>query len=80
MGRGGGRYETHSTLRGLRRMAQRFEISDYTRTVVRDPVRFEASDMVRAGSIKQKAALTILAAAYWAFPTYLWILRKPAGG
>lgn len=80
MGRGEGRYETHSTLRGLRRMAQRFEISDYTRTVVRDPVRFEASDMVRAGSIKQKAALTILAAAYWAFPTYLWVLRKPEQG
>ncbi len=34
--------------------------------------------MVAAGSIKQKAALATLTAAYWAFPTYLWILRKPA--
>jgi hypothetical protein len=61
-------------------MARRFEIRDYTRTVVRDPVLFEASDMVRAGSIKQKVALAILAVAYWAFPTYLWILRKPGQG
>lgn len=79
MRRGEGRYETHYTVRGLRRLARRFEVVDYTKTVVRDPVRFEASDMVRAGSLKQKAALVALTAAYWAFPTYLWILRKPEG-
>ena len=77
MGRGEGRYETHFTVRGLRRMARRFEISDYTEKVVRDPVRFEASDLVRAGSFKQKAAVATLKIAYWAFPTYLWILRRP---
>jgi 2-polyprenyl-3-methyl-5-hydroxy-6-metoxy-1,4-benzoquinol methylase len=77
MGKGEGRYETHFTVRGLRWLARRFEIRDYTERVVRDPVRFEASDMVRAGSLKQKAALSILKTAYWAFPTYLWILRKP---
>ena len=77
MGRGAGRYEKHFTLGGLRWLVRRFEIADYTREVVRDPVRFEASDMVAAGSLKQKTALAILAAAYWAFPTYLWILRKP---
>ena len=80
MRKGEGRYETHFTVRGLRRLARRFEISDYTGKVVRDPVRFEASDMVRAGSLKQKAALSILKTAYWAFPTYLWILRKPQQG
>ena len=79
MGKGEGRYETHATLRGLRRMARRFEIVDYTKPVVRDPARFEATDMVQAGSLKQRAALATLAAAYWAFPTYLWILRKPDG-
>jgi 2-polyprenyl-3-methyl-5-hydroxy-6-metoxy-1,4-benzoquinol methylase len=78
MRRGDGRYETHFTVRGLRRLVQRFEIADYTRAVVRDPVAFEATDMVAAGSIKQKAALATLTAAYWAFPTFLWILRKPA--
>ena len=77
MRKGEGRYETHFTVRGLRRLAQGFEIVDYTKAVVRDPVRFEASDMVSAGSLKQMAALATLRAAYWAFPTYLWILRKP---
>lgn len=79
MGRGEGRYEIHFTVRGLRRLAHRFEIVDYTKPAVRDPARFEATDMVRAGSLKQRAALVTLAAAYWAFPTYLWILRKPDG-
>jgi SAM-dependent methyltransferase len=76
-GRGQSYYETHHSLWGLRRLARRFEITDYTRAVVRDPVRFEATDMVMPGSLKQRAALAVLGAAYWAFPTYLWILRKP---
>ena len=58
-------------------MVRRFEIIDYTRPVVRDPVRYEATDIIVPGTIKQRVALTILAVAYWAFPTYLWILRKP---
>ena len=75
--RGERRYETHHTVWGLRRLARRFEIIDYTGKLVRDPVGFEASDMVRPGSLRQQAALATLAVAYWAFPTYLWILRKP---
>ena len=75
--RGRSRYEEHSTLWGLRRLARAFEITDYTEQVVRDPEKFEATDMVRAGSLKQRLAMAVLATAYWAFPTYLWILRKP---
>ena len=79
-GRGQRRYETHHTLRGLRRLVRAFEVTDYTQVVVRDPEKFEATDMIRPGSVKQKAARSILRSAYWVFPTYLWILRKPAGG
>jgi ubiquinone/menaquinone biosynthesis C-methylase UbiE len=79
-GRGQRRYETHRTLWGLKRLVRAFEITDYTRAVVRDPEKFEANDMIWPGSPKQKAANTILRVAYWAFPTYLWILRKPADG
>lgn len=78
-GRGERRYETHLSYRGLRRLARRFEIVDYTAPAVRDPEAFKATDMVRPGSLKQRVALAVLAAAPWAFPTYLWILRKPAG-
>jgi ubiquinone/menaquinone biosynthesis C-methylase UbiE len=76
-GRGHRRYETHRTVWGLRRLARRFEIIDYTRAVVRDPKRFEATEMVWPGSPKHRIANAVLTIAYWAFPTYLWVLRKP---
>lgn len=79
-GRGDRFYETHHTVWGLRRLVCRFEIVDYTKPVVRDPVRYQATDIIRPGTIKQRVALAVLAAAYWAFPTYLWILRKPREG
>ena len=62
---------------GLRRLVRAFEVSDYTKHVVREPEQYEATDMVRAGSLKQRLALAMLNTAYWAFPTYLWVLRKP---
>ncbi len=77
MGRGDRRYETHFTMWGLRRMVRRFEIVDYTKAVVNDPEAFEATDMVDPGTAKQRAATATLNLAYWAFPTYLWIPRKP---
>jgi SAM-dependent methyltransferase len=76
-GRGDFFYETHRTVWGLRRMTRHFEIIDYTKPVVRDPTSYGATDMICPGTLKQRFALTLLAAAYWAFPTYLWILRKP---
>jgi SAM-dependent methyltransferase len=77
MGRGHRRYETHRTLWGLKRLVRAFEVTDYTRAVVRDPKKFEATNMIWPGSTKQKVANAIVTVAYWAFPTYLWILRKP---
>ena len=76
-GRGQQRYESHRTLWGLRRLVRAFELIDYTRAVVRDPKRFEATEMVWPGSPKQRVANLVLTFAYWAFPTYLWILCKP---
>ena len=70
-------YETHRSLWGLRKLTGRFEITDYTRAVVREPKKFDATDMIWPGSLKQRAAIAVLTVAYWAFPTYLWILRKP---
>ena len=75
-GKGERCYETHLGLGGLRRLVQRFEIIDYTAAVVRDPEKYEAADMIRPRSFKQRAALALLTVAYWAFPTYLWILQK----
>jgi len=79
-GRGQRRYETHRTLWGLKRLVRAFEVTDYTRSVVREPQKFNATDTIWPGSWKQRAAVAMLMVAYWAFPTYLWILRKPKDG
>jgi ubiquinone/menaquinone biosynthesis C-methylase UbiE len=71
-------YENHFTLFGLRALARRFEIIDYTRRIVDDPVRFRAVDQVPAGSARQRIAQVAVRAGYWLFPTYIWLLRKPS--
>jgi 2-polyprenyl-3-methyl-5-hydroxy-6-metoxy-1,4-benzoquinol methylase len=77
-GRGDHYYENHRSLTGLRRLASRFELIDYTLNVVRDPERFHAEDLVVAGSVRQRLILAILRTTYWLCPTYLWVLRKHA--
>lgn len=72
-------YETHLTMWGLKKIVSQFELIDYTRKVVQDPVRFEATDMIRPGGMTQKISLALLRHAYWLFPGYIWLLRKPAG-
>lgn len=70
-------YETHLSYWGLRKLVSQFSILDYTAKVIADPVKYHATEIVRAGSLKQMVALTILKVAYWLCPTYIWILRKP---
>lgn len=69
-------YETHLTYWGLKELVRDFEVTDYTLKVIADPVKFNATDMIRAGSFAQKIFLLIFKTAYWACPTYLWILQK----
>jgi 2-polyprenyl-3-methyl-5-hydroxy-6-metoxy-1,4-benzoquinol methylase len=71
-------YETHLTVWGLRRLVSRFEVIDYTGRIIADPARFRATDLVDAGSWRQRLALTALRHAYWLFPGYIWLLQKPA--
>lgn len=77
LGRSDRYYETLLTYWGLRRLVSRFELVDYTLKVVEDPVKYNATDMVQPGGLRQKAALAVLKCAYWLFPGYVWLLRKP---
>ncbi|MHB8341262.1 MAG: class I SAM-dependent methyltransferase [Mycobacteriales bacterium] len=70
-------YEKHLTLWGLRRLTRDFEVVDYTIRVLADPERFAATDLVAAGSVRQRLALALARPAYLLMPTYLWVLRKP---
>lgn len=76
LGRGSSYYEHHLTYWGLKKLVSAFELRDYTVRVVEDPVRFEATEVVRPGSLQQKLSRLALGLAYWASPTYLWLLKK----
>ena len=76
MRRGDRYYEHTRTLWGLRDLTRRFTVHDYTLRVLREPDRFQATDMVRAGTAKQKVAIAMVRAAYWLSPTYVWLLEK----
>ena len=76
LGKGDHYYETHHSLSELKRQTARFRIHDYTLRVISEPEHFCATDMLRSGSLKQKAALLMGRLAYWLVPGYLWVLEK----
>jgi 2-polyprenyl-3-methyl-5-hydroxy-6-metoxy-1,4-benzoquinol methylase len=80
MRRGDRYYEATKTLWGLRKLVARFELHDYTATVTRNPVRFQATDVITPGTFKQRFALFALGSAYWLAPTYIWLLKKAHQG
>lgn len=75
---GKGRYyhERLRTVFGLRKLVSRFEINDYTLKIIENPERFEATDILTPGSLKQKLAVLVASLCYWIFPTYIWVLKK----
>lgn len=76
-GRGKNYYENLYTCGTLKRLCAGFERIDYTAKVVRDPEKFRATDMIATGTLGQRLALIVLRFAYWAFPGYIWLLKKP---
>jgi SAM-dependent methyltransferase len=73
-------YEKPRTLWGLRRLTAGFQLIDYTRRIIASPEQFKATDQIPPHSLVQRAALLAVDRAYWLFPTYVWLLRKPPAG
>jgi ubiquinone/menaquinone biosynthesis C-methylase UbiE len=71
-------YEKHLSYWGLKKLVRQFDIIDYTRHIIEQPVRFKADYMIRPNSTKAKLAKFISRRAYWLCPTYIWLLRKTA--
>jgi len=71
-------YEKHLSYWGLKKLVRQFDIIDYTRHIIEQPVRFRADYMIRPNSTKAKLAKFISRRAYWLCPTYIWLLRKTA--
>jgi ubiquinone/menaquinone biosynthesis C-methylase UbiE len=69
-------YETHLTYWGLKQLVHDFQIFDYTLKIIADPVKYNATEMIKDGSPMQKIYLLILKMVYWLSPTYIWVLKK----
>jgi 2-polyprenyl-3-methyl-5-hydroxy-6-metoxy-1,4-benzoquinol methylase len=68
--------ERHLTYWGLKRLVSGFQVLDYTRKILHDPEKYAATDLCKAGSLKQKAALLFSRLAYGLVPTYIFLLKK----
>jgi SAM-dependent methyltransferase len=60
----------------LRALLGQFIVTDYTRKIVHDPVEFEATDVLPAGSLKRGIALIMHRLAPFFFPGFVYVLRK----
>jgi ubiquinone/menaquinone biosynthesis C-methylase UbiE len=69
-------HEKHLSYWGLKSLVRGFSINDYTARLVTEPERFHTDYMIRPGSTRARVAGTLLKLAYWAFPGYIWLLRK----
>ena len=69
-------YETMQTYWQLKKLARNFEIIDYTKKIIKDPVKFYSTEMIKPNSFSQTIFVAILNIAYWLCPTYVWILKK----
>lgn len=76
-GRGSYYHERHMTLWELHRLTATFNVDDYTHRLLAEPERYGTRYMMNS-VIKRIVAFSLSRAAYWAFPGYVWLLRKQA--
>lgn len=76
LGRGDFYHEKHLSYFGLRRLAGDFELHDYTKKMIDDPVTYGIEYMVSPGSMKQRAASLVMSVAPWLCPSYIWLLNR----
>jgi 2-polyprenyl-3-methyl-5-hydroxy-6-metoxy-1,4-benzoquinol methylase len=70
-------HEHHLTYWGLKELVHSFEVIDYTRKIVAAPDFFHAGYMLPEGSWKTMLSRVVARVAYWLFPGYIWLLKKP---
>jgi len=76
-GRGRYYHERHMTLWELRRLTATFSICDYTSKLLSEPERYGTGYMINS-VFKRIVAIVFSRCAYWAFPGYVWLLKKQA--
>jgi 2-polyprenyl-3-methyl-5-hydroxy-6-metoxy-1,4-benzoquinol methylase len=69
-------YEEHLSLWGLKKLVKKFQVHDYTLSIIRDPERFFATDLLNPQGFLYKWIRLLAPYFYSIIPTYIWILAK----
>lgn len=75
-GKGDEYYENLRTYWGILALLNRFEITDYTLSILEDPDKYSARDMIVKGGVVEKIPLWVWRLFRPFLPTYIFILRK----
>jgi SAM-dependent methyltransferase len=76
VGRGEFYYEEHLSLRGLKELAGKFRIYDYTLSIICDPERFHATNLFNQRRWTYPWLRWVAPYVYRWIPTYIWVLTK----
>ena len=70
-------YENLKSYRNLKKLVNKYKITDYTLEIIRNPSKYSASDMIKEKTVMYYLVNLIASICYFIIPTYVWILTKP---
>jgi SAM-dependent methyltransferase len=71
------KYDVHLlSLRNLRTLLKNFDITDYTESIIRDPERFDATDVVRPRSWLARLPRLVFRMIYPILPAWVFVIRN----
>jgi hypothetical protein len=77
-GKGSSYPEKPYSFPSIRALLSSFQVTSYTGKILRDPARYNATDILPTGSIKRMVAILMYRVAPFFFPGFVYILKKPA--
>lgn len=75
-GKGAEYYENLRTYRGILRLIENFEVTDFTLRIVENPDLYCARDLIPKGGLVSRVPMFLWRWAYPLLPSYIFILRK----
>ena len=71
-------YENLKSLRSLQKLVSKFETTDYTLKIIKNPSKYSADDMLKEKTFKFFMFNLIAKILYFMIPTFIWVLKKPS--
>jgi ubiquinone/menaquinone biosynthesis C-methylase UbiE len=75
-GKGEFYYEQHLSFGGLKKLVRKFQVYDYTLSIIRNPKKFFATDIFDTQTFLYRWIRWVAPYLYPWIPTYIWILTK----